>query len=587
MRTRLMTTLMLVAGLMLVVGQALAQSQLPNFQSGDVLRADQLNRIVEQVRRNANAAGSSGGGVTHTVDCNAGETIQSKVDAAQPGDTIVITGTCNEAVVVNKDDITLDGGRSAIIDAMDFDDAAIFVDGRQNVTIKGLTVQNGLFGIKIVEGAAVWLEDFTARNSRIKSGHDSGNGIMAVQSTSVVLAGAIISDGNERHGLGVYRGSGAVVVGNATVEERRLPPTSLQTDDNGEHGIQVSESSALAVFSAYAGNTAVRTRDNKKYSGIEVNNGSSLIVVGGDFTATGNASSGLAVGGSSSVGFYGWADQSKGVTAVFDGNTSSGITVWGSSSLQVWDDGVAVNITSSNNSGSGLGIFNGSAAEFSSPDAQPSSRLTFSNNRWDGISIDNNGTLDSSFPSEIKNNGYEGVDAWGSSYVYLKGATVADNTGHGVEVNGNSSAYLDSITVTGNGGSGIFAVTTSSVHLNASHIENSGEDGIQTGNNSTVHIYGTTITGNTGHGIAAYNLAFVQAFQDVGSSITGNDNHGLTAWNGASFQLYNATITGNTNNAISASFGSRFYLSGGTVTGTISCDDSVLSQGDWLCPANN
>ena len=268
MPIRFMTTLVVVASLLLVSGQALAQAQLPAFRSGDVLRADQLNRIVDQVRRNADAAGGSGGGATHTVDCNVGETLQSKLDAAQPGDTIEITGTCNEAVVVNKDDITLDGGKSAIIDAMDIDDAAIFVDGRQNVTIKGLTVQNGLFGIKIVEGAAVWLEDFTARNSRIKSGHDSGNGIMAVQSTSVVLAGAIISDDNDRHGLGVYRGSGVVVAGNVDLEGgRRLLPASLQTDGNGEIGIQVAESSgACRCQWSTPENSIVRTRKQQKGS---------------------------------------------------------------------------------------------------------------------------------------------------------------------------------------------------------------------------------------------------------------------------------------------------------------------------------
>ena len=57
MRARLTTTLIVVAGL-LVGGQALAQPQLPTFQSGQVLTADQLNRIVEQVRRNADASAS-------------------------------------------------------------------------------------------------------------------------------------------------------------------------------------------------------------------------------------------------------------------------------------------------------------------------------------------------------------------------------------------------------------------------------------------------------------------------------------------------------------------------------------------------
>ena len=559
MLTRYMTTLLMVAGLLLACGQVLAQ--LPTFQSGQVLTADQLNRIVEQVRRNANAAGASGGGTTLTVDCNAGDTIQSKVDAAQPGDTIMITGTCNEAVVVNKDNITLDGGGSAIIDAMDFDNAAIFVNGRQNVTIKGLTVQNGLFGIKIVEGGAVWLEDVTAQNSRIKDDHDSGNGIMAVQSTSVVLAGTIIVDDNDRHGLGVYRGSGAVVIGNVNVDGRSLPPASLQADGNGEHGIQVSESSGLTAASAYAGNTIIRARNNRKYSGIEVNNGSSLVMFGVDFTATGNAVDGLTVGGSSSAGFYGWSDQSKGTTALFDSNAGSGIAVWGSSSLQVWDGGVAVNITSTNNTGRGLNIWGGSDVGFNSPASAPTSRVVISSNGQEGIEVGGNGTLYSRIPSEIKENAFEGVGMWAGGHVGLEGATIADNTGHGIA-----------------------AITNAALGLTASSIENNGSDGIEVSNNSTAAFYDITVTGNGGHGISAYNHGFVQAFQDVGSSITANGMNGINVWNGASVYLHNATITGNTNDAISASFGSRFFLSGGTVTGNIYCDDSVLSQGDTLCP---
>ena len=73
MRTRLVTTLVMVASL-LASGQALAHS----------------------------------GGVTHTVDCSSG-TIADAMSASGPGDTIMISGTCNEAVVVNNDGITLDG----------------------------------------------------------------------------------------------------------------------------------------------------------------------------------------------------------------------------------------------------------------------------------------------------------------------------------------------------------------------------------------------------------------------------------------------------------------------------------------------
>ena len=123
-------------------------------------------------------------------------------------------------------------------------------------------------------------------------------------------------------------------------------------------------------------------------------------------------------------------------------------------------------------------------------------------------------------------------------------------------------------------------------YLTTSRIESNGDDGIQAGNNVTVNVYDTDIAGNTGHGIAAYNHAFVQAFQDVGSSITGNEKHGINVWNGVSVQIHNVTITGNSDGDVNASFGSRLNLEGGTV-GTISCDDSVLSGGDWVCPVTD
>ena len=126
----------MVACLLLAGGQALAQPRLPTFRSGDVIGAGDLNRIVDQVRRNTSALGGVGG-ARHTVDCDAGETIANAMSRAHSGSTIVISGTCEEAVVVDKDGITLDGGGTAVIDGAGMDRWAIDVTGRQKITIKG------------------------------------------------------------------------------------------------------------------------------------------------------------------------------------------------------------------------------------------------------------------------------------------------------------------------------------------------------------------------------------------------------------------------------------------------------------------
>ena len=559
MRTRFMTTLVMVASL-LVSGQVLAQ--LPIFQSGQVLTADQLNRIVEQVRRNADASGGSGGGATFTVHCNAGESIQSKIDEAQPGDTIMITGTCNEAVVVNKDGITLDGGGLAVIDGAGIDRWAVDVTGRQKVNIRGLTVQNGhAAGIHITESSGVWMQDVTVRNTRYHKDYDNeGHGIFVGHASSVVLTGTIVADNNAGNGIIVWQSGNALAMGNFTPRGSPFPRASVQANGNGENGIFVAGSSSFTAFSFFGDNTTVHAKTNT-HSGISVQQSSSVIVSGADIEATNNQGSGLEVGGASSAQFWGSAATSKTASGLFDSNGGAGIHVWGSSSFNVWDDGVAVNVTSTNNAWRGLDIWGGSDVGFNSPAAEPPSRLVFSNNGAEGIEAGGNATLYSKLPSEIKDNAYEGVGIWAGGHVSLEAATITDNTGHGIA-----------------------AATNTALWLTTSRIENNGGDGIQIGNNSTVHIHETEVTGNSGHGISLYNHGFIQSLGGAGPSITGNGMHGVIAWNGASVQFLNATITGNANDAINASFGSRFQLNGGTITGNIYCDESVLSQGNFVCP---
>ena len=105
------------------------------------------------------------------------------------------------AVVVNKDGITLDGGGTAIIDGSGTaiidvggttEGAVIGVNGQRNVVIRGLTVRNGRRGIAADRGAAVWLEDVTARSN--------GTGIVIAGNSSATFAGEIRGNDNSVEG---------------------------------------------------------------------------------------------------------------------------------------------------------------------------------------------------------------------------------------------------------------------------------------------------------------------------------------------------------------------------------------------------
>ena len=442
--TRRMTALAMVAGLLLAGGQALAQPRLPTFRPGDVIRAGDLNRIVEQVRRNTSALDGVGD-ARHTVDCEAGETIANAMSQAHAGSTIVISGTCEEAVVVTHDGITLDGGGTAVIDGADIDRWAIDVTGRQKVTIKGLTVENGHEnGIAITETSGVWLQDVTVRNTRRHKDYQAdGHGIFVGHASSVVLTGTIVADGNAGNGITVWQSGNALAIGNYTPRGTPFPRASIQTNGNGEQGIFRGGSSSFAAFSNFDDNTTVHAKENT-YSGISVQQSSSFIIAGGaDLESTNNQGSGIEVGAASSAQFWGRAAETRTASGLFDGNGGAGIHVWGSSSFNVWDAGVAVNITSTNNSWRGLHVSDGSMAAFSSPAAQPPSKVVISDNGAEGIEAGSNASVFSKIPLEVKDNAYEGVGVWGSSHADLTGAVIADNDSYtGVAVVTNSSAIL-------------------------------------------------------------------------------------------------------------------------------------------------
>ena len=113
-------------------------------------------------------------------------TIQAAVNAAQPGDTVVVPpGVYRESVTVTKSGITLTGSRAAVIDATGFTNG-VFVNGGainqgpppscpqpglSNVTVSGLTIRNATrTGIRLVG-----VDGF-----EVSGGRYSNNGLYAV-----------------------------------------------------------------------------------------------------------------------------------------------------------------------------------------------------------------------------------------------------------------------------------------------------------------------------------------------------------------------------------------------------------------------
>lgn len=121
---------------------------------------------------------------TIKVDCDAGNALGTALRNLKPGDIVLLHGTCRENIVIQPEVqcITVDGQRQTTINPPDSNQPAIQVLSRE-VTIKGLTVAGGTFGIAINRGATAVIDGNTVRNATI-SGIEVHRTVLGALSTT-------------------------------------------------------------------------------------------------------------------------------------------------------------------------------------------------------------------------------------------------------------------------------------------------------------------------------------------------------------------------------------------------------------------
>ena len=210
------------------------------------------------------------------VKCDKGQTLTEALRKAKPGDTLQVTGTCQERVTITTDRLTLDGGGSAVLDGggggpTEFE-GVVTIDGAQGVTLMGFTVQNGpgegilglhgaafavqqttvqqnaAIGIAVADGSTADLTDCTIQGN--------GVGIDVFTSSSAILRGAITISQN--------KGNGAEVNGQSMLEIRGA---QVQMNDNGGAGL-VAGSGQVAIFGFTASQGSTLTANGNGDFGI-------------------------------------------------------------------------------------------------------------------------------------------------------------------------------------------------------------------------------------------------------------------------------------------------------------------------------
>ena len=229
--------------------------------SGSRLGAASSRRATRLARRTLGEAHPTASAWTAAQD----RRLAGRSSSAQPGDSIVVTGTCRERVVITTDRITLAGQGTAVVDGgggapTEFD-GVVTIDGARGVAVAGLTIQNGPGeGILGRRGAAFVVRDTTVRDN-------SSTGIAVSESSTAEIRDCIL----ERNGAGidVFTGSSAVLKGAIDVADNTFDGVAIngtsiveirgaqvRVSRNGGLGVVAGSNSQLAFFfDTSAGNT--------------------------------------------------------------------------------------------------------------------------------------------------------------------------------------------------------------------------------------------------------------------------------------------------------------------------------------------
>ena len=210
--------------------------------------------------------------MTHAATIVVSSTIQAAVDSAQPGDTVFVPpGIYRENVVVNRNNITIRGGRAAILDGEALAGnngirvAAATPGGRINgFRLEGLTIrnysENGVFLIRV--------DNFTISDGSYKNNKQYG--IYPVRSTNGLVEDNRTSGSED---AGVYIGQSDSVVIRKNYCHGNLIGIEIENSTHVEAADNLTINNSVGIAVSLLPNLSIKITENILLkSNISVNN---------------------------------------------------------------------------------------------------------------------------------------------------------------------------------------------------------------------------------------------------------------------------------------------------------------------------
>ena len=230
-----------------------------------------------------------------------GQTVQSVVDMAQPGDTVEIPyGTYHERVVIDISDFTLRGIPNENGDYPVFDGQGVLPEGvlssGNNFEVSHLKFINYTSNGVLVEGVTgVHMHHLWAENTGVY-------GLYPVQSTNVLVEESVVIGAND---AGIYAGqSEKVVIRNNEVYENVLGIEAENTVDTAIYGNHAHDNTMGVLVVLLPNLTSKVSVDTRVYDNLIENNNHVNFAREGTAAALAPQGSGIAVIGADEVEIY-------------------------------------------------------------------------------------------------------------------------------------------------------------------------------------------------------------------------------------------------------------------------------------------
>ncbi len=195
---------------------------------------------------------------TLSVNCDTGGSLQAKIGAAGPGDTILVKGTCFGNFSIAGTPLTLKGNPAATLDGTD-SGSVLTITGNPTVHLIRLTITGGVFptgaGINKQGSGTLTLNKVSVRdNLAAFVTHVSGGGIYSEAGTLTLTSSSVVRNralgrGDPSaiaEGAGIYSG-GPLTLQGSTVSSNRTAAISTGVLSAAAYGGGIHVSGAAAV----------------------------------------------------------------------------------------------------------------------------------------------------------------------------------------------------------------------------------------------------------------------------------------------------------------------------------------------------